>query len=235
MGSAMYREHADTYADWSPRNPVNCYYDRPTILRLAGDLNGKRVLELGCAAGVLTAQLVDRGADVIAVDGEPKLIEHARNRLGTKARFELADLNQPLTVVPTASVDVVTASLVLHYIKDWRPLLADVHRCLVPGGVLVASVHHPITGWEASPREDYHRVELITEQWDWGGVPITAQSYRRPISAIFGDLLHSGFTINAVEEPRGISTPAAADIDPELLHTLTTQPFFLFLRATKTP
>lgn len=32
--------------------------------------------------------------------------------------FETADLNEPLTMVPSASADVVVASLVLHYVVD---------------------------------------------------------------------------------------------------------------------
>ncbi len=46
----------------------NVAYDRPAILRLAGDVTGRCVLELGCAAGVLTRQLVDRGASVLALE-----------------------------------------------------------------------------------------------------------------------------------------------------------------------
>jgi SAM-dependent methyltransferase len=87
-------------------------------------------------------------------------------------------------MVPDDRVDLVVASLVLHYIEDWRPLLAELHRCLAPGGALVFSIHHPITGWQLSERADYHRTELISEQWDWDGQPVTTRMYRRPLSAI---------------------------------------------------
>ncbi|PQM45258.1 Malonyl-[acyl-carrier protein] O-methyltransferase [Mycobacterium talmoniae] len=234
--TSMFKDHADTYATWSVKNPVNVFYDRPTILRLVGDIARKRVLELGCAAGVFTSQLVERGGDVLAVDVEPRLVEFARSRLGSKARFEVADLETPPNFGPAGSVDVVVASLVLHYIKDWTPLLDELHRCLTPGGALVFSLHHPINGWLLSERTDYHRVELITEQWDWGGVSVTAQSYRRPLSAVFGALRRAGFSIDVVEEPQIGSTPemeSNAEMDPELLRTLNTQPFFLFVRAVR--
>jgi ubiquinone/menaquinone biosynthesis C-methylase UbiE len=39
--------------------------------------------------------------------------------------------------------DDVTASLVLHYLEDWRPALAELRRVLKPGGRLIASVDHP--------------------------------------------------------------------------------------------
>lgn len=50
--SSIFKTYADVYAAFADKNPVNRDYDRPAILRLAGDLDGKRVLELGCAAGV---------------------------------------------------------------------------------------------------------------------------------------------------------------------------------------
>jgi SAM-dependent methyltransferase len=228
--TSIFRDYASTYAGHADKNPVNRDYDRPTILRLVGDLKGKHVLELGCAAGGLTTHLVERGAEVIAVDAEPQMIELARKRLGTSARFEVADLEKPLTVVAPGSIDVVVASLVLHYIADWKPLLRDLYHCLVPGGALVFSLHHPIAAWLLSDRTDYHRIELVSETWDWDGVPVTAQSYRRPLSSIFGELRQAGLAIDVVEEPR---VQANADINADMLRALNTQPFFLFVRAVR--
>ncbi|MGH3758095.1 class I SAM-dependent methyltransferase [Actinophytocola sp.] len=226
----IFAEHADTYASVSEHSGPNVHYDRPAILRLAGDLAGRRVLELGCAAGVLTAQLVERGADVLALDREPRMVELARQRLGGRARVEVADLERPLDLVPTGGVDVVVASLVLHFLEDWAPVLGELHRCLVPGGVLVFSVHHPITGWLLSDRADYHRTELISEDWNWGARRVTARMYRRPLSAIFGQLRAAGFTVDVVDEPR---PQPDADVDPELFEILDTKPVFLFVRALR--
>ncbi|PKW16990.1 class I SAM-dependent methyltransferase [Saccharopolyspora spinosa] len=225
---SIYREHAATYATFSERSAPNAHYDRPAILRLAGDVAGKRVLELGCASGVLTAQLVERGADVLGLDREPRLVELAQQRLGGSARAEVADLERPLDVVPTGGIDVVVASLVLHYIENWAPLLAELRRCLVPGGVLVFSVHHPITGWLLSDRADYHRTELVSEDWDWGGQCVTVTFYRRSLSSIFGSLRKAGFEIDVVDEPR---PGEAANVAPEHVEVLNTQPVFLFVRA----
>jgi SAM-dependent methyltransferase len=229
-GNAFYRQHGDTYARRAVHGLPNAAYDRPAILRLAGDVTGRRVLELGCAAGVLTGQLVDRGASVLALDREPRMVALARQRLEGRARVEVADLEQPLEMVAEECIDLVVASLVLHYIEDWRPLLAELHRCLVPGGALVFSIHHPITGWQLSDKSDYHRTELIGEQYDYDGQTVIADMYRRPFSAIFGQLRGTGFTVDVVDEPQ----PEAAGEpgDPEL-HVLLTQPIFLFVRALR--
>ena len=51
------------------------------LARLPGDLRGARVLDAGCGAGQMTAELAARGADVVAVDISPSLVEIARQRL----------------------------------------------------------------------------------------------------------------------------------------------------------
>jgi SAM-dependent methyltransferase len=230
-GNAFYQQHGDTWARRSEHGLTNAAYDRPAILRLAGDVTGRRTLELGCAAGVLTRQLVDRGASVLALDREPRMVALARQRLDGHARVEVADLEQPLDMVPDACIDLVVASLVLHYIEDWRPLLGELHRCLVPGGALVFSIHHPITGWQLSGKADYHRTELVSEQWDWGGQLVTVQMYRRPVSAIFSQLRGAGFTVDVVDEPQ--PETAGEPTNPEIMHILQTRPVFLFIRALR--
>ena len=179
---------------------------------------------------MLTAQLASRGADVLALDREPRLVALGRQRLDGRARVEVADLEQPLEIVPTGEIDVAVASLVLHYIEDWAPLLGELHRCLAPGGALVFSVHHPITGWLLSGMADYHRTELVSETWDWDRQPVTATMYRRPLSAIFGQLRQAGFAVDTVDEPR---PQEGAGVAPEMFEVLSTKPVFLFVRALR--
>ena len=51
------------------------------LSRLPADLRGARVLDAGCGTGLMTAELALRGAEVVAVDLSPKLIDIARDRL----------------------------------------------------------------------------------------------------------------------------------------------------------
>jgi magnesium-protoporphyrin O-methyltransferase len=51
------------------------------LSRLPADLSGCRILDAGCGAGQMTAALAARGADVMAVDLSPALVEIARARL----------------------------------------------------------------------------------------------------------------------------------------------------------
>jgi magnesium-protoporphyrin O-methyltransferase len=51
------------------------------LSRLPADLRGVRVLDAGCGAGQMTAELAARGADVVAVDISPALVAIAQARL----------------------------------------------------------------------------------------------------------------------------------------------------------
>lgn len=51
------------------------------LSQLPEDLRGARVLDAGCGTGAATAELAARGADVVAIDISPKLVEIAAKRL----------------------------------------------------------------------------------------------------------------------------------------------------------
>jgi len=55
---------------------------RSTLLSwLPGDLRTRRVLDAGCGTGALAVQAAQRGADVLAIDLSPTLVDLARDRL----------------------------------------------------------------------------------------------------------------------------------------------------------
>jgi magnesium-protoporphyrin O-methyltransferase len=73
---------------------------RDVILsRLPADLRGWRVLDAGCGTGAKTSALAARGADVLAVDVSPRLLDIAARRLDPalagRVRFEAADMFDP--------------------------------------------------------------------------------------------------------------------------------------------
>jgi SAM-dependent methyltransferase len=137
-----YDSFAETYAACNENNLVNAYYERPAMLALAGDVAGRRILDAGCGSGPLFAALRDRGAIVTGIDKSAGMLELARRRLGDGADLQVAELGSPLPF-PDDTFDDVTASLVLHYLEDWDPALAELRRVLKPGGRLIVSVNHP--------------------------------------------------------------------------------------------
>jgi SAM-dependent methyltransferase len=138
-----YDSFAGAYAASTETSLVNAYYERPAMLALAGDVAGRRILDAGCGAGPLFAALRDRGAIVTGIDKSAGMVGLARRRLGADADLQVAELGRPLPF-PDDTFEDVTASLVLYYLEDWGPALAELRRVLKPGGRLIVSVDHPL-------------------------------------------------------------------------------------------
>jgi ubiquinone/menaquinone biosynthesis C-methylase UbiE len=198
---ADYEQMADLYADDAAVDPLKVSYDRSTILAMAGNLRGKRVLDVGCASGGLSEGFVERGASVVGMDLNPRLIERARGRLGSRAEFHVADISAPLAF-ESGWFDIVAASLVLHHLKDWEPPLREFARVLRPGGLLVLPAHHPTQDvMIATPPAPYFETVLLTDTWRKGGQEFQVRFSHRPISAIVDALADAGFVIERMPEP----------------------------------
>ncbi|HEY0637014.1 MAG TPA: methyltransferase domain-containing protein [Pseudonocardiaceae bacterium] len=231
MGHEAYDEAGAAYARHTATNSCNAYYDRPAVLALAGDVAGLDVLDAGCAAGYLSGELADRGARVTGLDASAVMLDLARERLGPEVRLVLADLAEPLDL-PSSAFDLVTASLVLHYLEDWGPPLRELHRVLRPGGALVMSVHHPGEDWRWFDRPDYFVTERLTDSWPIdGGRRMTVRFWRRPLSACFDALRDAGFTVDRLVEPRPL--PEGEALDPGFYPLLLTRPRFLYFRCLR--
>jgi SAM-dependent methyltransferase len=226
-----YQEMAEYYFGYVDTKPFNAYYERPGTLSLLPEVNGKQVLDAGCAAGWYTQWLLDHGAQVTALDLSPNMIEMTRKRVGNRARSLQADLNLPLDFLADKSFDVVLSSLTLHYLKDWARVLSEFHRILVPGGCLVFSVHHPFMDFSVFKRENYFLTELLEDEWNTHKGPVKVNFYRRPLSQIVSSVLEAGFLLEKLIEPMPTEEFRAAQ--PDVYLRLTKRPQFLFLRARK--
>ena len=208
----------------------NAYYERPATIALLGDVAGLRVLEAGCGPGVLTEWLADHGATVTAMDVSPEMVRLARDRVGDRALVRNADLAEPLDIAD-ASIDLVVASLVLHYLADWAGPLAEFHRVLAPRGAVVFSTHHPAMDWQLHSPEDYFAVKQVTEAWTRDGQSFDVTFWRRPLTAMTEAISGAGFVIDQLVEP-----PPAAELrqrDPTSHGKIRMSPRFLFFRLVK--
>ena len=212
-----YDGFAGAYSAETEANLINGYYARPAVLALAGDVAGRRILDAGCGSGPLFAVLRDRGAVVTGFDKSAGMLELARRRLGDGADLRVADLGRPLPF-PDGTFDDVIASLVLHYLEDWGPALAELRRVLKPGGRLIASVDHPfaIVGLqrEAGLKTDYFATYNWTEDWSMGGQTVPMSFWNRPLHAMTDAFTAAGFRIWSISEPDPV--PEARERFPEL-------------------
>ncbi|AIQ17285.1 methyltransferase type 11 [Paenibacillus sp. FSL H7-0357] len=226
-----YEEMAEYYLNYVDKKPYNAYYERPATLSLLPEVEGKSVVDAGCAAGWYSDWLLGKGASVTALDFSPKMIEMTRRRVGDRAKLVCADLNEPLDFIGDDSTDLVISSLALHYLKDWTLVMREFHRILKPGGFLVFSVHHPFMDFTVFQRENYFLTELLEDDWDVNHVKVKVQFYRRPLNAIMSAVLHAGFILEELLEP--MPTEEFKQALPQSYEKLLRKPQFLFIRARK--
>ena len=225
-----YDSIAEGYTAENETSLLNAYYERPAVLELAGDVAGRRILDAGCGSGPLFAALRDRGAIVTGIDTSAGMLELARRRLGADADLRVADLASPL-LFPDGAFDDVIASLVLHYLEDWGPTLAELRRVLTPGGRLIVSVEHPfaivLMQRLAGEKTHYFQTRNRTEEWNMGGQTARMSFWDRPLHAMTDAFTAAGFRISVISEPPHV--PAARDVFPEVFREHTGMSFLGFL------
>jgi SAM-dependent methyltransferase len=225
-----YDSFAEAYSAQTEANLINGYYMRPAILDLAGDVDGRRILDAGCGSGPLSAALRDRGAAVAGFDSSAGMLELARKRLGPDTDLRVADLGSPLPY-PDGAFDDVIAALVLHYLEDWTAPLAELRRVLTPGGRLIVAVDHPyaidLVQREDGRKPDYFATYNRTEEWTMGGHTATMSFWTRPLHAMTDAFTAAGFRIAVISEP----SPAlgARELFPDVLADKPSGTFLCFL------
>lgn len=221
-----YDSFAEAYSAENENSLVNAYYERPAMLALAGDVAGRRILDAGCGSGPLSAALRDRGAVVTGIDASAGMLALARRRLGDDVTLHVADLSHPLPFDDGAFHDVV-ASLVLHYLEDWGPTLAELRRVIRPGGRLITSVDHPFVAYTIQdPRPDYFATTSYTFDWTFNGQSAAMRFWRKPLHAMTDAFATAGFRLSAISEPQ--PEPAARELFPDDFHAFSAKPCFLF-------
>ena len=169
---------------------------------------------------------MDGGAEVTAFDVSPAMADLASLRIGNRAHVLVADLAEPLSFARDGEFDIVVASLVMHYIRDWDSVLGELRRVLTPKGILVFSTHHPSMDWPIHAPDDYFAVRQVTEEWEKGSGTYEVTFWRRPLTSMCDSIASAGFVIERLVEP--MPAEELADRDPAGYHLLRTQPRFLF-------
>lgn len=95
----------------------------------------ERILDLGCGDGALTAQLaaLTPQGSILGIDASRGMIEAARAHVADNLSFDVRDING---LNFENEFDIVFSNATLHWVKDHRALLENVHRALRPGGAL---------------------------------------------------------------------------------------------------
>jgi SAM-dependent methyltransferase len=211
----------------------------PALRAMLHDVNGLRIVDLGCGFGWFCRWAREQGAArVLGLDLSENMLARARAMTTNSAiAYERVDLER--LELPAAAFDVAYSSLALHYIEDAGRLFTTIHRALAASGRFVFSTEHPIymaptnPAWSTDaegrkiwPLDRYFIEGPRTTDWIAKGVV----KYHRTIGTTLNLLMKSGFAIEHVEEFRPTGDQIAAN--PELEEELE-RPMFLLVAAKK--
>jgi 2-polyprenyl-3-methyl-5-hydroxy-6-metoxy-1,4-benzoquinol methylase len=131
----------DYSAAYDPDADFDAVYTLATGRRIAAALApGARVLELGCATGLMTTLLAGGGRELVAVDRSAPYLQCLRARRLASVSAVLADVEQ---VEPPGAFDCVVATNLLHEVGEPQELLGRIRGWLAPGGRVHVTLPNP--------------------------------------------------------------------------------------------
>lgn len=227
---AMPRERLaemDLDGDLPKRHLVN-----PVLLRLLGEVKGRRILDAGCGNGYLSRILADHGAEVVGVEPGQSLFDYAVEGEAQRQqgiRYVQADLAR----LPDLGgpFNAVVCSMVLPAIPDWTPALRACVEALAPGGVLVFSVNHPAFErlWSSWREHGDYRLREYLAEYEIEGP--SGVDFHRPLSMYVNEVIRLGCRLREIVEP-GLD-PAVAAAGPEGIEAYVHLPNFMIVAAER--
>ncbi|HEY2346901.1 MAG TPA: bifunctional 2-polyprenyl-6-hydroxyphenol methylase/3-demethylubiquinol 3-O-methyltransferase UbiG [Xanthomonadaceae bacterium] len=145
----------DKFADlahrwWDPQGPQRALHElNPVRLAYVRDrcaLRGAKVLDVGCGGGLLSEALAGEGAQVVALDLAPELVEIAKlHLLETQATrphlrvdYRVVSVESLAAEMP-ASFDAIACMEMLEHVPDPGSVVRACATLLKPGGRLFVS------------------------------------------------------------------------------------------------
>ena len=108
-----------------------------------GDVDGIKVVDVGCGTGRHSLDLAARGAKVTTIDFSEGMLEKARRKPGADSvHFVAHDLSQPLPL-PDSAFDRVVCALVLDHVENVTALFRELGRVCASDGFILITVMHP--------------------------------------------------------------------------------------------
>jgi SAM-dependent methyltransferase len=193
-------------------------------LRLCGDVEGKRVLDLGAGSGANAIALARQGAHVIAIDSSIAQLTRARKLAATTdVRVEWHECDaSDLAFLRADSIDLVLGANVLGEVEDIDRLFRQVHRVLRPGAPFVFSYDHPMAlaigrEGEAPGVLPLGALEVRRSYFDIKPVEVTydderIQVWPRTIAEVFVAAHRAGYRVELLLEPEPNVSGTGPDI-----------------------
>jgi len=118
------------------------------ILKLMGNVSGKKILDFGCGEGFIGNELAKKGAQVTGIDYAEAGIRLARERF-RDIDFKIGDAST-LNKFKQENFDAVLLIDVIEHVSEQGKLLDDIKRILKPRGLILINTDVGLNIWTKS-------------------------------------------------------------------------------------
>ncbi|HEX8891037.1 MAG TPA: methyltransferase domain-containing protein [Pyrinomonadaceae bacterium] len=192
----LYDKISDKYHT-NKTKAVSDYTELPTVISLAGEVKGKRVLDVGCGPGRHSKRLLEKGARVTGIDISDEMVAIAKAHCEGRGQFFQADFER--AEFETSSFNLIIASLTLMYAKDVHPVIKKFGQWLKKDGRLIFSLYHPVRFFHKIADFDFSKTRKVWIHLE--GCDVTVFNYYHPMEKYFDALREGGFEVLEFVEP----------------------------------
>jgi len=171
----------------------------------------RRVLEVGIGTGRIARPLLAHGYAVTGIDLSRRMMEQCLGALGpADARPALVEGDATRLPFAAGTFDAMVTVHVFHLIAGWRTALAEVRRCLKPGGVLLSGYNWRPADYPGALLQQ--RWRQIVEGKGWQD--------KRPGTHDFDDVQRALVDMGAATEERRVGQWESARTGEQHLETI---------------
>lgn len=170
MGQPRYEEITETTGIPVSPEGASMLYTRYAVA--ASLAKGRRVLELGCAAGQGLGLIAASASRVVAGDYSPVLLGSGKRHYG--ARIPFVRLTAESLPFPARAFDVVLMFEASYYVPDMRRALDEMVRVLAKdGSILFVNANPERPDFIASPHSThYHTADELRREMESRGLTV---------------------------------------------------------------
>src|SRR3989344_2846247 len=187
----------------------------PNLVRIAGDVRGKKILDIASGQGFFSHAFAEAGAEVAGVEISQELVNIAREHATNKEIFYAGSAEKLPNEIKSGAFDVCLCVLAFQNIQKLDAVISEASRTLAYGGRFLIVLNHPAFripkrsewGFDEERNIQYRRMNgYMSESSEHismhpGKSPQTETvSFHRPLQLYFKSFSKHHFAVERLEE-----------------------------------